>query len=69
MHYEAGLEENPIWPEGWFNAALLYESLGDFASAAERMKNYLILLPDSPEAAAAKAKIIVWEDKAKQAKP
>jgi hypothetical protein len=68
LNYEAGLEEFSMWPEGWFNAALLYEALEDFASAADRMKNYLILLPNAPDARAAREKIVIWEDKAKKGK-
>ena len=44
---------------------MLYEALEDFASAADRMKNYLAFMPDASDARAAREKIIIWEDKAK----
>ena len=66
LNYEAGLETYPLWAQGWFNAALLYAELGEFESAANRMKHYLLLVPDAPDAKAAREKTIIWEDKAKQ---
>ncbi|MGB7202716.1 MAG: tetratricopeptide repeat protein [Pyrinomonadaceae bacterium] len=66
VNYEAGLETYPLWAQGWFNAALLYAELGEFESAANRMKHYLLLVPDAPDAKAAREKTIIWEDKAKQ---
>jgi hypothetical protein len=65
-HYELGLKDAPMWPEGWFNLALLYGETGNFRKAADRMKHYLELLPDSPDAVAAHDKIIIWEDKAEK---
>lgn len=64
-NYEAGLAAFPMWPEGWFNAALLYAELEEYEYAANRMKHYLALMPDAPDAKAAREKIIIWEDKAK----
>jgi hypothetical protein len=66
LNYEAGVAAFPLWPQGWFNAALLYAELGEFESAANRMKHYLLLVPDAPDAKAAREKTIIWEDKAKQ---
>jgi len=66
LNYEAGVKAFPLWPQGWFNAALLYAELGEFESAANRMKHYLLLVPDAPDAKAAREKTIIWEDKAKQ---
>ena len=65
-HYEAAVLVNPLWPEGWFNAALLYEALGDYPYAANRMKHYLELMPNAPDAGAARDKVIVWEAKGQQ---
>lgn len=65
LHYEQGLEIFPTWPEGWFNAALLYEGVREYEAAANRIRRYLILTPDAPDAAAAKEKLIIWEDKAR----
>jgi hypothetical protein len=66
-HYKLGVRADLTWPEGWFNLALLYGETGEFASAAASMKNYLELMPDSPDAAAARDKIVIWEDKAAHA--
>jgi len=63
-HYEAGVQEFSSWPEGWFNLALLYGETGDYAKAANRMNHYLELAPDSPDAASARDKVVIWEDKA-----
>ena len=56
----------PPWAAGWFNAALLYGEFGEYEYAADRMKRYLLLVPDAPDAKAAREKMIVWEEKAKQ---
>lgn len=65
-HYEAGLREMPAWPEGWFNAALLYEALGEWTYAIDRMRKYLELMPDAPDVKAANEKIIIWTEKERQ---
>jgi tetratricopeptide (TPR) repeat protein len=66
QHYELGVKACSTWPEGWFNLALLYGETGEFALAADRMKHYLELMPNSPDAPAARDKIVIWEDKASQ---
>ena len=63
-HYRLGVKACLTWPEGWFNLALLYGDTGNYSAAAASMKNYLELMPDSPDAAAARDKIVIWEDKA-----
>ena len=63
-HYEAGVKACPVWPEGWFNLALLYAEQGNYAMATSRMKHYLELMPDAPDAPAARYKMLIWEDKA-----
>ena len=65
-HYEQGVKACSTWPEGWFNLALLYGETGEFALAADRMKHYLELMPNSSDAATARDKIVIWEDKAAQ---
>jgi len=62
-HYESAVEVQPMWPEGWFNLALLYAEQNDFADAADRIKHYLELVPDAPDAQAARTNMIIWEDK------
>jgi hypothetical protein len=64
LNYEGGVEALPVWVEGWFNAALLYAELGEFESAANRMKHYLLLAPDASDAQAAREKVIIWESRA-----
>ena len=63
-HYEAGVTASPVWPEGWFNLGLLYAEVGDYFHAADRMKHYLELMPNAPDAAAVRDKLIIWEDRA-----
>jgi tetratricopeptide (TPR) repeat protein len=65
-HYEAALEVQPMWPAGWFNLALIYAEQNDYAEAADRMKHYLELVPDAPDAKSAQEQMIIWEDKAKR---
>ncbi len=62
-HFERGLAIEPCWPDGNFNAALLAGELGVYEDALRYMRRYLLLVPDSRDAAAAREKIIVWEDK------
>jgi hypothetical protein len=65
-YYRAGVTLDPTWAPGWFNAALINAELKNYADAAFDMKHYLILLPDAPDAAAAKEKVLLWEAKAEQ---
>ncbi len=64
-HYERGLEVQPMWPEGWFNLALIYAEQDNYADATDRMKHYLELAPDAPDAKEAREQMIIWEDKSK----
>ena len=64
-HYESGLKINPVWPEGHFNAALLYAELGDYSKAIWHMRAYLELVPDAPDAQGARDQLYVWQDKLK----
>lgn len=63
-HYENGLLIHPMWPEAWFNTALIYGELQDYESAANSMRRYLELMPNAPDAQAAREKLVIWEDKA-----
>jgi hypothetical protein len=65
-HYERGLEVQPMWPEGWFNLALIYGEQNNYADASDRMKHYLELAPDAPDAKSAREQLIIWEDKARR---
>ena len=62
-HFEAGLRMNPTWEAGWFNAALLYDALGEYEYASNRMRHYLALAPNAPDARAAREKLVVWDEK------
>jgi tetratricopeptide (TPR) repeat protein len=61
--YRAALETYPTWPEGQFNVALLCGEAGDYDEAVEHMQYYLELVPDAPNAQAARDKLIIWQDK------
>lgn len=61
--YEAGLQIDPVWPEGHFNAALLYAETGYYSEAVSHMRAYLELVPDAPDALSARDQIIIWETK------
>jgi regulator of sirC expression with transglutaminase-like and TPR domain len=65
-HYENGIELYPTWPEGNFNAALIAGDLGYFDAAIEHMQAYLDLVPEAPDAQAARDKILIWQTKAKE---
>jgi hypothetical protein len=64
--YEAGLEIDPFWPEGHYNAALLYGELNDYEWAAWHMRAYLELRPDAPDAEAVRDQLLLWQGKLKQ---
>lgn len=64
-HYEIGVADDPMWAQGWYNAALIWGELKNYAQAAWDMKHYLIFMPNSSDASAARKEIIIWEDKAK----
>ena len=66
--YETGLELDPTWPQGYFNAALIADELGFYAEAIEHMQAYLELVPDAQDAQAARDQIVIWQYKAKGAK-
>jgi len=63
-YYEAGVASDPTWAQGWYNAALVYAELKQYADAAYAMKHYVVLLPDAPDIQPAKDNIILWEAKA-----
>jgi tetratricopeptide (TPR) repeat protein len=67
-YYEQGIESYPMWPEGWFNAALVAGELGEYPEAAEFMQNYLELVPDAKDAQAARDQLEIWKIKAQEKK-
>ena len=64
--FELGVQADPTWVQGWFNAALLAGELGFYFDAADHMQNYLELLPDAPDAKSARDQIDLWRYKAGQ---
>jgi tetratricopeptide (TPR) repeat protein len=64
QHYRLGLKAYPMWPQGWFNLALINGELGNYKEASCDMRFYLELVPDAEDAEAAKMKMLVWAEKA-----
>lgn len=64
-YYEQGLEIEPMWPQGQYNAALLYGEIKDYENAVLHMKRYLELVPDAPDAQAARDQVVIWQSKIK----
>ncbi len=58
--YEAALKLAPWWPEGQFDIALVLGASGRYSEAIQHMNKYLALVPDAPDARAARDKIYVW---------
>lgn len=61
--YADALAAAPWWPEGHFNRALILGEMGHYGKAIKEMKKYLMLVPDAPDARAARDQIYVWESK------
>lgn len=61
--YEQALAIHPLWPEGRYNAALLYGEAGMHAKAIGHMKRFLELVPNAPESRAARDKLKAWGEK------
>jgi hypothetical protein len=61
--YSAALDIFPTWPEGQFNLATLAGEKKFYETAILHMKEYLELVPESPDAQAAKDSVIIWKDK------
>ena len=68
-HYESGLDFDPTWPQGYFNAALIAAELGFYPEAVEQMQAYLELVPDAADAQSARDQIVIWQYKAGQHAP
>jgi hypothetical protein len=69
-HYIAALQaQQLLWPTGWYNLALAVAQQNDFVGAADCMRYYLELVPDSPDAKAAREQLIIWQDKAQSQQP
>jgi hypothetical protein len=68
MYYEQGVESYPMWPQGWFNAALVAAELGRYDIAVDDMQNYLELVPDAKDAQSAHDQLEIWKMKAREKK-
>jgi tetratricopeptide (TPR) repeat protein len=65
-YYESALEYDPMWPAGYYNAALLSAATGNYAMAMQHMGWYLELMPDAPDAQAARDRISMWKVKSQE---
>jgi tetratricopeptide (TPR) repeat protein len=63
QYYEQGLEIEPLWPQGQYNAALLYGEMKEYRDAELHMKRYLELVPDAPDAQAARDQMMIWQSR------
>jgi len=63
-HFESLVQAQPMWPNAWFNLAVIYSGQKKYTKAVDCMKHYLTLVPDAPDAKDARTQMIVWEDKA-----
>jgi tetratricopeptide (TPR) repeat protein len=59
--YEAGLAIDPVWPDGHFNAALLYAELGLYYQAIQHMRAYVESVPDARDTQSARDQMVIWE--------
>ena len=56
----------PMWPEGYYNAALLAAETEDYELAAHHMRSYLVHSPVVKETPSAKDMLLLWLHKARQ---
>ena len=59
--YEKAIAMNPTNPMSYNNEALILAMVGQYSSAINRMKKYLMLVPEAEDARAAQDKIYEWE--------
>ncbi len=59
--YGKALKIAPWWPEGHFNQALILGEADCPAEAIAAMERYLALVPDAPDARAARDKVYLWK--------
>jgi tetratricopeptide (TPR) repeat protein len=65
--FEGGLALDPLWPNGHFNAAMVYYQMGDYEDAINHMKAYLELTPASEKDYEANHdRVLLWQGKLKQ---
>ena len=61
--YGKALDIAPWWPTTHFNRALVLSEMGDYKLAMLELKNYLMLVPNAPDARAVQDKIYEMESK------
>jgi tetratricopeptide (TPR) repeat protein len=61
--YTSALSIFPTWPEGQYNLATLAGEKKMYEVAIQHMNEYLELMPNSPDAQAARDSVIIWKDK------
>ncbi|MBZ5702668.1 MAG: hypothetical protein LAN84_12580 [Acidobacteriia bacterium] len=64
-YYDEGLEKFDMWPEGYYNAAMVFAEIKLYGEACAHMKRYLEMVPEAPDAKAARENVYIWEEKAK----
>jgi len=67
-HYERGVEIQQMWPAGWYNLAMIYGEQKNYTDAADRMRHYLELVPNAPDAKEARDQMIIWEDEGQKSR-
>jgi len=67
-YYAQGIEGYPMWPQGWFNAALVAGELGHYDDAVYNMQPYLELVPDAKDAQSARDQLEIWKVEAQEKK-
>jgi len=65
--YGSALQAAPWWPDGHFDRALILGELGEYTAAAHEMQRYVALVPNAPDARAARDKIYIWQHDAQAA--
>jgi hypothetical protein len=63
--YEEGLDIEPMWPQGHFNAACLCAEMGLYQAAVLHMECYLAMLPNASNATSATTQIRLWTQRVK----
>jgi len=62
--YEQATEAAPWWPAAHYGRALVLANTQDYDDAVMEMKHYLVLVPDAPNARAARDQMYIWEHRA-----
>src|SRR5262249_37661984 len=56
------------WPAGHYNLALLLANQDNYDGAVSEMNKYLALLPEAPDASAARKQVWIWEGRERTSK-